>query len=100
MLNKANVLRVVVNVLQLNSNIRSLKMGISELNHLDSIKEHLQSIEHLDLFLDWNVYELPKMQNYSIYLQNVTKFKFRYGLLHTYILPTHNFLSRQSGTYR
>lgn len=74
----ANVLQGVVNVLQLNPNIRSLTIDIRDLNYFDSIKEHLQSIENLDLILTVFAGEMPQIQNYSIYLQNVTKFKFSY----------------------
>lgn len=55
-------------------------MFISSLSNFDITKEHLKSIENLDLFFRISADELPQIQNFSIYLQNVTKFKFRYHL--------------------
>lgn len=61
--------------LQLNPNIRSLKIHINDFCYLDCIKDHLQSIESLEISTMH-----PQAYDNQIYLQNVTKFKIDYIL--------------------
>lgn len=62
-------------ILQMNPNIRSLKININDFCYLDCIKNHLQSIESLEISTMH-----PQAYDNQIYLQNVTKFKIHYIL--------------------
>lgn len=66
---------IASNLSQLNPQLRTFKVTANTYNALESISEHLQMIENLNI-KTWPLETL----DHSIYLQNVRKFKIEYRI--------------------